>query len=136
MILGNQLNSAIVSYMLKKHKKIRIMTYIADKQSFTPPQQISCQTKARRIRIFPIHAFGMGQKSGFKPQSKRRNAEQLVLGLPTPPKVPYRKASLWEGLLWRIPLEKTQHSKLLIRGFKLCQRHPFGINTTFSWLSL
>ena len=54
MTIGNRLNRAIVSYMLKEHKKTRIMTYIADNHTFIPPYQISCQTRYTLHFIKPL----------------------------------------------------------------------------------
>ena len=107
MRICNWLNSAIVSQMLKKHKKIEIMTYITDNQSFTFPMQISCQTLSLRIRIFRIREF-----------------------FPIP-RIP-SEGSPWDlwGKTQNFIKPQSAQSAAKDSDLNTCQRHPFGINTS------
>ena len=125
MRICNWLNSAIVSQMLKKHKKIEIMTYIIDNQSFTLPKQISCQTLSLRGQYIRESEI----RTSCPLQSSFSNLSEGVLW------TNYAKESVFD-LLLNIPWDKISTAKgrdamhRVSLPLNTCQRHPFGINTS------
>ena len=77
MTKGNQSDNTILSQMLKEHKKIRIMTYIADNQSFTPSHCKYCAKPGYLGSEFAEFKNYQNQDLRSQPQSTLRDAKSF-----------------------------------------------------------
>ena len=75
MTIGNRLNIAIVSQMLKEYKKIRMMNYITDNQAFTPPPPANIVPNPAALLNFIKPQSLHSQARLFQPQRAQRNAK-------------------------------------------------------------
>ena len=105
MTNGNRLNIAIVSQMLKEHKSMKIMNYIADNQLFNYQPTRKYRAKPRRTLNFikPLRRSPL-DKEREEAQRTRKLVEEsdseiqhskFVISQRDPP---MPKASLWGGV--------------------------------------